>query len=192
MSESPPVGRDAVRAELIASALQLFADHGWADVSVRAIADHAGVNHALIYRHFGSKQGLLQAVLLDLTQSIAAAATSDRDQVADSATGERDAYARILARILLEGSFEELDEAPERPVARWLTELARDNDLPSDRSRQLMATATALELGWRLYGPVISQIAQLSDDVDMNDLIDDSLSETILALMSRWGEANVE
>lgn len=192
MSESPPVGRDAVRTELIASALQLFAEHGWADVSVRAIADHAGVNHALIYRHFGSKQGLLQAVLLDLTQTIAAAATSGRDQASDSATGERDAYARILARILLEGSFEELDEAPERPVARWLTDLARDNDLPDDRSRQLMATATALELGWRLYGPVISQIAQLPDDVDMNALIDDSLSETILSLISRWGDTGVK
>ena len=187
MSESPPVGRDAVRAELIASALQLFADHGWADVSVRAIADHAGVNHALIFRHFGSKQGLLQAVLLDLTHSIAEAATSDRDQPASSAVSERDAYARILARILLEGSFEELDEAPERPVARWLAELARTNDLPDDCSRQLMATAAALELGWRLYGPIISQIAQFPDGVDMNQLIDDSLSETILSLVDRWG-----
>jgi AcrR family transcriptional regulator len=44
---------------LLQSAIELFAESGPASVSVRDIARHAGVNQTLIYRHFGSKQGLL-------------------------------------------------------------------------------------------------------------------------------------
>ena len=48
-------GRDA----LLASAVELFAQHGPASVSIRDVARHAGVNHGLVHRHFGSKDDLL-------------------------------------------------------------------------------------------------------------------------------------
>jgi AcrR family transcriptional regulator len=50
-----PTSREA----LLSSAIELFAQRGPASVSVRDIARHAGVNQGLIYRHFGSKDGLL-------------------------------------------------------------------------------------------------------------------------------------
>jgi AcrR family transcriptional regulator len=50
------------RARLIASAREQFRVHGFDGAGVRAIADGAGVDPALINRYFGGKQGLLDAV----------------------------------------------------------------------------------------------------------------------------------
>ena len=51
------------REQLIAVAIDVFGEHGFAGGSLRAIADKAGVSHATLIQHFGSKEGLLTAVL---------------------------------------------------------------------------------------------------------------------------------
>jgi AcrR family transcriptional regulator len=51
------------REQLIAVAVDVFAEHGYAGGSIRAIAERAGVSHATLIQHFGSKEGLLTAVL---------------------------------------------------------------------------------------------------------------------------------
>lgn len=51
------------REQLIAVAIDVFAEHGFAGGSIRAIAEQAGVSHASLIQHFGSKEGLLTAVL---------------------------------------------------------------------------------------------------------------------------------
>lgn len=51
------------REQLIAVAMDVFAEHGYAGGSIRVIADRAGVSHATLIQHFGSKEGLLTAVL---------------------------------------------------------------------------------------------------------------------------------
>jgi AcrR family transcriptional regulator len=53
------------REQLIAVAVDVFAQHGYAAGSIRAIAEKAGVSHATLIQHFGSKEGLLTAVLED-------------------------------------------------------------------------------------------------------------------------------
>jgi AcrR family transcriptional regulator len=53
------------REQLIAVAVDVFAQHGYAGGSIRAIAEKAGVSHATLIQHFGSKEGLLTAVLED-------------------------------------------------------------------------------------------------------------------------------
>ena len=50
------------RAVIRNAALRLFADHGHDAVTVRAIASAAGVSPALVVHHFGSKEGLREAV----------------------------------------------------------------------------------------------------------------------------------
>jgi AcrR family transcriptional regulator len=49
------------RARILASAEQMFADHGLDGVSVRQISQHAGVPTGLISYHFGGKDGLYRA-----------------------------------------------------------------------------------------------------------------------------------
>lgn len=43
--------------------MDVFGEHGFAGTSLRTIAEKAGVNHATLIQHFGSKEGLLTAVL---------------------------------------------------------------------------------------------------------------------------------
>jgi AcrR family transcriptional regulator len=51
------------REQLIAVAIGVFAEHGYAGGSIRTIAEKGGVSHATLIQHFGSKEGLLTAVL---------------------------------------------------------------------------------------------------------------------------------
>ncbi|WP_405956552.1 TetR/AcrR family transcriptional regulator [Streptomyces phaeochromogenes] len=50
------------RARLREAALELFAERGFEATSTRAVAAAAGLSPALVTRHFGSKQGLREAV----------------------------------------------------------------------------------------------------------------------------------
>jgi AcrR family transcriptional regulator len=55
----------AARARLLAAALQLFADKGFASTSTREIAQAAGVNLAAIAYYFDDKAGLYRAAFVE-------------------------------------------------------------------------------------------------------------------------------
>lgn len=57
------VSGDATRKRILKSAERLFAKSGIDAVSIRDITDAAGVNTAAIHYHFGSKSGLIEALL---------------------------------------------------------------------------------------------------------------------------------
>ena len=88
------------RAVIRNAALRLFADHGPAAVSVRQIAEAAGVSPALVLHHYGSKAGLRAAV----DQYAAAqfdALFEDADGVGELLTaGSSASIAELFARAL--------------------------------------------------------------------------------------------
>ena len=49
--------------KLIAATAQLLGEVGPRALSVRAIAERAGVNHGLVHHYFGGKDALLQAAM---------------------------------------------------------------------------------------------------------------------------------
>jgi AcrR family transcriptional regulator len=49
--------------KILQSALELYAKEGYNATSTSKVAKHAGVSEGLIFRHFGNKEGLLQAIL---------------------------------------------------------------------------------------------------------------------------------
>ncbi|MEE4257799.1 MAG: helix-turn-helix domain-containing protein [Bacteroidales bacterium] len=49
--------------KILHAALELFAREGFKTTSTSKVAKHAGVSEGLIFRHFGSKDGLLEAIL---------------------------------------------------------------------------------------------------------------------------------
>jgi AcrR family transcriptional regulator len=53
------------RARLLLSATRLFARHGYEAVGVQQIAEAAGVTKPTLYHYFGSKRGLLDALLAE-------------------------------------------------------------------------------------------------------------------------------
>ena len=65
MTADPVRRRDsaATRAALLDAATELFAERGFGRTTVRDIAAHAGVNQALLFRYFGSKDALYAAVM---------------------------------------------------------------------------------------------------------------------------------
>lgn len=50
------------KANILSTALELFANEGFAATSTSSLAKKAGVSEALIFRHFKNKKGLLDAI----------------------------------------------------------------------------------------------------------------------------------
>lgn len=55
---TPVPGDVSARARIVHSALECFAEHGYAESTVREIAGRAGVSAALVTHHFGGKAAL--------------------------------------------------------------------------------------------------------------------------------------
>ncbi len=103
---APPPAQRSTRETLLSSAVELFAQHGPATVSIRDIARHAGLNHGLLHRHFGSKQALvteaIEVGVASLMPGALAPAGLDIDQVVQ--VMHRDPIpARLIARTLVDG-----------------------------------------------------------------------------------------
>ncbi|MGI0483974.1 TetR family transcriptional regulator [Pantanalinema rosaneae CENA516] len=60
-----PASPHPTRQRLIHTALELFAAQGVTATTTKQIAESAGVNEVTLFRHFGSKHGLLLAVIED-------------------------------------------------------------------------------------------------------------------------------
>ena len=54
--------KEATQAQILAAALPIFAEKGFRGSSVSEIAQGAGVTKSLIHHHFGSKEGLWNAI----------------------------------------------------------------------------------------------------------------------------------
>lgn len=57
--------RSSTKTRLIDAALELFAAKGVTETTTKAVAERAQVNEVTLFRHFGSKYGLLLAVMED-------------------------------------------------------------------------------------------------------------------------------
>jgi AcrR family transcriptional regulator len=72
------------RARLVESAAKLFAEQGIDAVSVDAVADAAERTSGAIYAHFGSKQGLLLAILDEWKYALVATLGAEFEQSPDA------------------------------------------------------------------------------------------------------------
>jgi AcrR family transcriptional regulator len=70
------------REKLLAGARQCLIERGWARTTVRDIATAAGVNHAAIGYHFGSREALLVQALVDAVDEL------DREVRAGAGAGD--------------------------------------------------------------------------------------------------------
>jgi AcrR family transcriptional regulator len=62
VADPPATGRD----RLLQAAVAYFAENGIGDASLRQIAGGVGTSHRMLIYHFGSREGLLEAVVEDL------------------------------------------------------------------------------------------------------------------------------
>ena len=81
---------EARRAQILESALPVFARRGYAGTGTRELARAAGVSEPILYRHFEDKAGLFRAVLEQVEARVAA-------ELDAAAAAERGAAARLKA-----------------------------------------------------------------------------------------------
>lgn len=158
-----PVGREEVAAAVLTAAADLFAERGPAATSIRDIAARSKVNHGLVFRHFGTKEQLVGAVLDHLGENLTAllesgAPAEDLDRAADR-------QLRVMARTLLDGY--PAGRLQQRfPNVTGLLDWARPRH-DSDRSARLaVANALALQFGWRLFEPILRSAAGIDELTD--------------------------
>ncbi|GAA1786582.1 TetR/AcrR family transcriptional regulator [Agromyces lapidis] len=92
--------RERTRAEIVRVATARFAEHGYAGVALDDLMAEAGLTRGALYHHFGSKQGLFQAVVEQAQRGVATA-------VELASSGHDDVLADFLAgcRAFLEASL---------------------------------------------------------------------------------------
>ncbi|MFF2387700.1 TetR/AcrR family transcriptional regulator [Agromyces sp. NPDC058104] len=92
--------RERTRAEIVRLATARFAEHGYAGVALEELMSEAGLTRGALYHHFGSKQGLFQAVVEHAQRGVAQA-------VEHASTGHDDVLDDFLAgcRAFLEASL---------------------------------------------------------------------------------------
>ena len=108
-------GREETTAAILDAAEELFSARGYTAVTVRAIAERAGISHALVHRYLGSKADIYRAVLRRQEDAILQAAPDDPDLLASAslmfrqALAENRRYVRLIAHSALHGlSYEQV------------------------------------------------------------------------------------
>jgi AcrR family transcriptional regulator len=121
-----------VRQRLIDAAEMLFAEHGWAGVSIRTIAGAADVSLAALNYHFGEKENLLAEIFAARARPIAEERMRLLRQVnADPAASLEDVIEAFLRPALSKG-------AENRMFARLRARLATE---PEAFSRRILSEA---------------------------------------------------
>jgi AcrR family transcriptional regulator len=85
--------QSARRAQIVAAAIEVIADIGWAQTSIRKIADRVGVAMSAVLYHFGTKDNLVDAIIEEMYRS-ALAAVAPALQAEDTSAGKLTAYIR--------------------------------------------------------------------------------------------------
>jgi AcrR family transcriptional regulator len=151
---------DEGRQRLVEAATELLRQRPPDRVSVREIASAAGVNHGLVHRYFGGKEGLVMAVLRRVFRETGAAILEEMDRdMAAAVSGGLSVLARerwvvdLLAHVMLtRRSAEGIPTATMMPALR-----ERLGDEAAGELAGALAVAEAATLGWLLFEPLIAR-----------------------------------
>src|SRR5262252_9929057 len=117
--------------KLLSAAATAFAEHGADDVSLEEIARRAGVGIGTLYRHFPTRQALLEAVYRDQVEALRARA----DELLATQPPEA-ALAAWLQDVL------EFGRTKRRLSAALMTTLGKDSELMSSCSHLMRSSAS--------------------------------------------------
>lgn len=122
MTAQPP--STDTRERLLQIATRLFTEHGFAGTSIRMITREAGVPVALVNYHFGSKQGLMEAVFARALANHGESRVSYLDKLEREA-GDKPVPVRTLVEAFITSALR----------------LTRRDDIPGTVFKQLVARA---------------------------------------------------
>jgi len=170
------------QARLIEASIQLLATRGYAKTSLVEIGKKAGVSHALVIHHFGSKEACMYAVVEHIRERMSA-------RVADGDPGETaldrvlgllnmlrndDVHARAMFVILIESvtgtpglrpAVVETNTIVREAISRMITEAADSSAAAQsiDVSSLAVLAATSCDVG--LVGYEMALLVERTGDV---------------------------
>lgn len=100
-AEGTAAARAGRRAELLATAAEVFASQGYSATTVRKVADAAGILGGSLYYHFDSKESMADEILSTFLDDLWAA----YDRVLDAGLSARDTLEAVVVE-----SFRSIDE----------------------------------------------------------------------------------
>jgi len=188
-------GREATTAAILEAAEYLFSASGFDAVTVRDIAERAGVSHALVHRYLGNKDDIFRAVLA-VNESAILAAAPDNPFLLESVslmlrhglTYGR-SHIRLLVRSAMSGlpydrttgrfeATERLVELAQGAVASAPSGERTEEDLDP---RFVIACVVALFLGWAATESWVLPAAGIRD-MDEAEAID-GLERVMLGIL---------
>ena len=181
------------RQLLVHAATSLFRQRPPDQVSVREIASVAGVNHGLVHRYFGGKEGLVTEVLKEVFREtyevIRARMADDMGAALDSGLGvlsrERWVVETLAWALLTRRSADGIPTASMMPSIR-----KRLGEPVSHEVAAVVAAAEAATLGWLLFEPLIARGTGL-DHLEQS-LRQEQFSQALVALLAPLRRALVD
>lgn len=180
-AEPPARGRprsDTIHSQLLWAATRLFSRNGRFGTSTREIAAEAGTTERTLFKHFGSKEGLLRAVLDEaVLAQLAPASLADLKRAIESFAGDFQAWhqALVLARL------QALRRTPE--LTRLLI-----IELVGDEAQRARFVSQWQEAAWKPLAALFEQLQldrQLRSDVPRDALVAQFLRSNMAFLISR-------
>ena len=185
-------GAERVRAALIEAAAEMLGEIGPKSLSVRDLAERAGVNHGQVHHYFGGKRGLLEAAMRHLAEphfERSVGLAGEGEVPPPLWMLEDRAYFRALCQSVMDGDLDLVmsvdaddDVSVPRHVLRGLR--ARFPDSDDFAMRAEFAAFGAMQLGWVAFEELIFLIAEVGDDER------DAFRERVKSAMQRMLDAS--
>ncbi|UVS79954.1 putative DNA-binding transcriptional regulator [Actinokineospora sp. UTMC 2448] len=144
---------EATKAALLKAAAELFTERGFDRTSVREVAAVVGVDQALVFRYFGTKEDLLAAVLTAPGRALSTDADDLLDTVIRAVFANSDTTANLLLLALTGPQRGKVADALETQVAQPYRLALAGQD--ADEDALLRAD---LVLAWLLGIALVQQI----------------------------------
>lgn len=177
-TKRPSRNREDSEERLVVAAADLLGEVGPRAMTVRGIADRAGVNHGLVHHYFGGKDGLLRAAMTRLVEEHAVFAkeqSGGRPVPAPLALVQDQRYLRAVVRSVLDGEMElaQTELVAGVSVPRGALEhvaAVRRMSAPDIETKSLVAIAMAMEMGWASLEPFLFAVVQAHNDAEKEQI----------------------
>lgn len=179
----PTRNRVDVEERLIVAAGELLGEVGPRSMSVRNVAERAGVNHGLVHHYFGGKDGLMKAAMTRLVEehAVFAREASQGDPIPAPLLLNHDPkYLRAVVRAVLDDEMElattEISEGVSVP--RGALAFAVDSKKlgePDVRMKAMVAVSMAMEMGWAALEPFLFAVTEVAEteQEDVREIVRD-------------------
>lgn len=151
---------------MLTATSELVAERGPDGFSVREIAARAGVNHALVHRHFGTKADVLAQMLAADAEAVVAAVVESGLPTSGETGAEvvaelldllaaRPSYWRTLVHAVLDSPEAALPGTAS--TTELFSGLWRGSDKEEEKDRAVPTSVAGMTvLGWLIFGPFMT------------------------------------